>query len=81
VSLGRELAATGDALWFTPLGAAEADLERGVLVALPLPLSGTEEPVGWLMRSDAQPSPGLQAVRAAVREQAQQRQRRWTTAR
>lgn len=78
VSLGRELAATGDALWFTPLGAAEADLERGVLVALPMALSGTEEPVGWLMRSDAQPSPALQAVRAAVREQAQRRQRRWS---
>lgn len=78
VSLGRELAATSDALWFTPLGAAEADLERGVLVPLPLALSGTEEPVGWLMRSDAQPSPALQAVRAAVREQAQRRQQRWS---
>lgn len=77
VSLGRELAASSDALWFTPLGAAEADLERGVLVRLPLTLAGTEEPVGWLMRSDAQPSPALQAVRAAVREQAQRRQRRW----
>jgi LysR family pca operon transcriptional activator len=78
VSLGRELAAGSDALWFTPLGAAEADLERGVLMPLPLDLSGTEEPVGWLMRSDAQPSPALQAVRAAVREQAQRRQRRWS---
>lgn len=79
VSLGRELAACSDALWFTPLGAAEADLERGVLVRLPLALAGTEEPVGWLMRSEAQPSPALQAVRAAVREQAQRRQRRWAS--
>lgn len=70
VSLARELAATGDALWFTPLGAAQADIGRGGLVRLPIALAGTEEPVGWLMRSEAPPSAALQAVRAAVRERA-----------
>ncbi|GIX22775.1 MULTISPECIES: pca operon transcription factor PcaQ [Caldimonas] len=76
VSLGRELAASSDALWFTPSGAIEADLERGVLARLPLALTGTEEPVGWLMRSESAPSPALQAVRAALREQAKRRHRR-----
>ncbi len=69
-SLGRQLALGSDALWFTPLGAAEPDLARGTLCRLPVATAGTEEPVGLLIRTDTLPSPGLQALIAAVRRQA-----------
>lgn len=72
-SLGRQLALGSDALWFTPLGAAEPDLAAGTLVRLPVTTTGTEEPVGLVTRTDTLPSAGLQALIAAVRRQAVQR--------
>ncbi len=74
VSLARSLAQQGDALWFTPLGAVEPDLAGGLLRRLPVSTAGTEEPVGLLMRNDAQPTPVLQRLLALVREEAAVRQ-------
>lgn len=72
VSVGRALALANDAVWFVPAGAVEQDLAHGVLVRLPLPFAGTDEPVGLILRSDAQPSPAgralIEAVRAVARE-------------
>ncbi len=62
VSVARALVAISDAVWITPLGAARTELEEGRLVRLPITTTGTEEPVGLLLRSDADPS----ALRAAM---------------
>ena len=74
VSLARSLAQQGDALWFTPLGAVEPDLASGLLCRLPVSTAGTEEPVGLLLRSDAQPTAALQRLLALVRAEAAARQ-------
>ncbi|MDB5872824.1 MAG: hypothetical protein JWQ07_2266 [Ramlibacter sp.] len=55
VAVARLLVRETDAVWFTPLGAAADDLSRGILSRLPLPTPGTEEPVGLLLRSEAEP--------------------------
>ncbi|HEV3106728.1 MAG TPA: LysR substrate-binding domain-containing protein, partial [Trinickia sp.] len=56
VSVARLLARRSDAVWITPERAAQDDLDQGVLVRLDLPMSGAEEPVGILRRSDAAPN-------------------------
>ena len=56
LSVARALLVRSDAIWFTPLGAARDDLDRGLLVRLAIDTTGTEEPVGLLLRSDAEPS-------------------------
>jgi len=70
VALSRALVLQGDALWLTPLSAAEADLDSGAMVRLPLNSAGSEEPVGLLLRNDAPMTPALQALVHAVREEA-----------
>lgn len=67
VSVARLLAQHSDAIWFTPLGAAWEELNAGQLVRLQLATPGTEEPVGLLLRSGAQPSAAVQAFVRAVR--------------
>jgi DNA-binding transcriptional LysR family regulator len=54
VAVARLVVRETDAVWFTPVGAAADDLARGALVRLPLATQGTEEPVGLLVRSDAE---------------------------
>jgi LysR family transcriptional regulator, pca operon transcriptional activator len=73
VSLARALAAGSDAVWFTPLSAAEPELEAGTLVRLKLATTGTEEPVGLLLRTDTLPSAGTAALLAALRLEAARR--------
>lgn len=70
VSVARALVAVSDAVWITPLGAARADLDDGRLVRLPIRTVGTEEPVGLLMRSDADPSALRSAMAALLRDAA-----------
>ncbi|MBG9389506.1 LysR substrate-binding domain-containing protein [Caenimonas aquaedulcis] len=53
VAVARLVVRDSDSVWFTPLGAAADDLAQGTLVRLALPTPGTEEPVGLLVRSDA----------------------------
>ena len=70
VSVARALVAVSDAVWITPLGAARADLDDGRLVRLPIRTVGTEEPVGLLMRSDADPSALRSAMAGLLRDAA-----------
>ncbi|RKP55933.1 pca operon transcription factor PcaQ [Pararobbsia silviterrae] len=71
VSLGRALTLANEAVWFVPAGAVEHDIERGLLVRLPMPFAGTDEPIGLIRRNDHGPSPTgeslLEAIRAAAR--------------
>jgi len=68
VSVARALALENDAVWFVPLYAAEYDLSAGALARLPLPSAGTDEPVGLILRTDAQPSPVARTLIDAVRD-------------
>jgi len=73
VSVGRALALENDAVWFVPRSAIEYELAHGLLVPLPLPVAGTEEPVGLILRSDTQPTPVGRALIDAVRKVALER--------
>ena len=68
LSVARALLVRSDAVWFTPIGAACDDLASGHLVRLAIDTAGTEEPVGLLLRSDAEPSAARQALIALLRE-------------
>ena len=68
LSVARALLLRSDAVWFTPVGAARDDLASGQLVHLAVDTAGTEEPVGLLLRSDAEPSAARQALVALLRE-------------
>jgi len=54
VAVARLLVRETDAVWFTPLGAAQDDIARGTLSRLPVATPGTEEPVGLLLRNEAE---------------------------
>ena len=68
LSVARALLFRSDALWFTPIGAASDDLASGRLARLAIDTTGTEEPVGLLLRTDAEASPARQALIALLRE-------------
>ncbi|MBT2301521.1 LysR family transcriptional regulator [Variovorax paradoxus] len=68
LSVARALLIRSDAVWFTPIGAARDDMASGQLVQLPIDTAGTEEPVGLLLRSDAEPSAARQLLIALLRE-------------
>lgn len=70
LSLARAMLVRSDAVWFTPLGAARDDLAAGRLVRLDVDTGGTQEPVGLLVRSDAEPSAARQALIGLLRESA-----------
>ncbi|QNK69461.1 LysR substrate-binding domain-containing protein [Variovorax sp. PAMC26660] len=72
VAVARALVAVSDAVWITPLGAARGELADGRLVRLRIDTAGTEEPVGLLQRSDAEPSALRGAMAALLREAAKQ---------
>ncbi|WP_256856596.1 LysR substrate-binding domain-containing protein [Variovorax sp. KK3] len=68
LSVARALVVRSDAVWFTPIGAAHDDLASGLLTRLAVDTTGTEEPVGLLLRSDAEPSPARQALISLLRD-------------
>ncbi|MDH6591336.1 LysR family pca operon transcriptional activator [Variovorax sp. TBS-050B] len=70
VAVARGLLAVSDAVWITPLGAARGELAERRLVRLRIETAGTDEPVGLLLRSDAEPSPPRAAMAALLREAA-----------
>ncbi|MGJ7570698.1 LysR substrate-binding domain-containing protein [Variovorax sp. RB2P76] len=72
VAVARALVAVSDAVWITPLGAARGELADGRMVRLRIETAGTEEPVGLLQRSDAEPSALRLAMAALLREAAKQ---------
>jgi LysR family pca operon transcriptional activator len=67
-ALARALALGGDAVWFTPQGAAQLDFDTGALVRLAARIT-PEEPVGLML-------PALQALVGAIRQQAAEWRRR-----
>ncbi|HVE10504.1 MAG TPA: pca operon transcription factor PcaQ [Paraburkholderia sp.] len=73
VSVGRALALDNGAVWFVPRSAVEYELEHALLVPLRLPAVSTAEPVGLILRTDAQPSPAGLALIDAVRTTGRQR--------
>jgi DNA-binding transcriptional LysR family regulator len=72
VAVARGLVAVSDAVWITPLGAARGELADERLVRLRIETAGTDEPVGLLLRSDAEPSALRVAMAALLREGAKQ---------
>lgn len=74
LAVARALLVRSDAVWFTPFGAARDDLASGTLVRLDVDTGGTEEPVGLLLRSDAEPSVARQTFMTLLREAALQAQ-------
>lgn len=70
VSVARALVACSDAVWITPLGAAQADLREGRLARLRIETPGTEEPVGLLLRSEAEALAARSAMVGLLREAA-----------
>ncbi|MDM0114992.1 LysR substrate-binding domain-containing protein [Variovorax sp. J22R133] len=68
VSVASALVAASDAIWITPLGAARNDLAKGELVRLRIDTPGTEEPVGLLLRSEAEPTAARTALIGLLRE-------------
>jgi LysR family transcriptional regulator, pca operon transcriptional activator len=65
-AVAQAMVLSTDALWLTPLGAAQPALNAGWLQRWPLQIT-PEEPVGLLQRNDALPSPALQALLGLVR--------------
>jgi LysR family pca operon transcriptional activator len=53
VSLGAALAQQADAVWIAPRSAVRREVEAGRLQELAVDTSGSEEPVGLLLRSEA----------------------------
>jgi len=73
VSVARLVAIRSDSVWFTPMGAVREDLAQGLLRRLPLVTGGTEEPVGLLHRSEAQPGRCAASLMKILRETAELR--------
>ena len=70
VSLARQMARLSDVVWITAAGAVRADFEDGILVQLPLVMTGTEEPVGLFRRSEGVLDAAALACIALLREAA-----------
>ena len=68
VSVARSYTANSDAVWLTPVSAAQADLDAGVLSALPVSMTGSEELVGLTLRADAAPTDAQHVVLTAIRQ-------------
>jgi LysR family pca operon transcriptional activator len=73
VSLGHELTLHHDAVWFVPVGAIEHDLAVRLLVRLPVPHAGTDEPIGLLRRIAKTLEPAELALADAIRDVARKR--------
>jgi len=72
--VARALVAASDAVWITPLGAVRDDLQAGTLVRLRIDTPGTEEPVGLLLRSEAENPAACTALAGLLREAARRMQ-------
>ncbi|HYP83385.1 LysR substrate-binding domain-containing protein [Variovorax sp.] len=70
VALASALVAQSDTVWITPLGAARQALDDRRLARLRIDTSGTEEPVGLLLRSEAPASVARDALIGLLREAA-----------
>ena len=70
--LARALVLGGDTLWVTPQGAAQPDIDAGLMVRLGVAIT-PHEPVGLMLRTDSPASPALQALLALLRQEARRR--------
>jgi LysR family pca operon transcriptional activator len=70
-AFGHAYVAASDAMWFVPRGVVDAEIKRGNLVALPIPASAMEGPVGITTRNDVPPTPASRLLADAVRRAAQ----------
>lgn len=77
LAVARALLARSDAVWFTPFGAARDDLDAGRLARLDIDMGGTEEPVGLLLRADAEPTMARRTFMALLREAAAVQAKAW----
>lgn len=77
LAVARALLTRSDAVWFTPFGAARDDLEAGRLARLDIDMGGTEEPVGLLLRADAEPTVARRTFMALLREAAAVQAKAW----
>jgi LysR family pca operon transcriptional activator len=68
VSLARQHTLASDAVWFTPQGTVQSDLQSGQLGRLSVDTKGTEEMVGLILRADQRPGPAQQQVIDALHE-------------
>lgn len=71
-SFGRAYLTASDAIWIISRGVVADDLDRGILVRLPVDADSARGPVGLTMRADTPPSVAaqlaVQAIRAVVAE-------------
>ncbi|MDF3831727.1 LysR substrate-binding domain-containing protein [Cupriavidus basilensis] len=70
-SVARLLALRSDTVWITPERVAQDDVDHGWLVKLPLPTTGSAEPVGILLRSAVAPNELSSTLLDILRELAQ----------
>ena len=68
ISVARGYTRASDAVWLCPLGAVAGELADGSLVAINVPMAGTEELVGLSLRADMRLSPAQAEVIAALRQ-------------
>lgn len=68
VSLNLALTRTADAIWFVPDSLVAEQVEQGELVRLSMPLTGTDEPMGLLRRTDVDASPAAESLIKAIRQ-------------
>ena len=73
VGIAREHTLASDAVWVSPRGAVERELQGGSLVALSVSMAGTEELVGLSLRADMHASAAQGQVLALIRTLAAQR--------
>lgn len=57
VTVSALLCLRSDAVWIAPAGAVREERTRGILAQLPIPATGTEEPVGLIRRSEGSLGP------------------------
>lgn len=69
-SFGRAFVRASDAVWIISTGVVAGDVAEGRLAMLPIDTSETKGPVGLTMRTDAQPSLGLNVLVQTIREAA-----------
>ena len=66
VPVARAYCAGSNAVWCSPAGAAQPDLQAGTLVALPVAMNGTEEMVGLTLRAEMTPGAAQTEVMAVI---------------
>ena len=67
LAVASALVLRSDAVWFTPAGAVRDELLSGALVRLRVATTGTEEPVGLLLRSGVELSAAQRTLAALLR--------------